>query len=93
MFYFYGRDFPRTTQPLYVPNGVEVFASIRVRDDTDRVAEGNIVIDFVSLSTSPGVSNDSSRRYELNRDFFENTGRRFYSFAGVTDWTVEPSHR
>lgn len=74
-------DRPKRPRPFHVPNGMEVFKSIWVRDDLNGVTKRHVLVYLLSGNQSPSIFNhvavvfalgDSVRPYSILR------------FAGLT---------
>jgi hypothetical protein len=83
-------DDPQSPHPPDVTHGKYVRIRERVRDDADRIGNGDIVVDLLSGAKLASVPNDVTEICSLGDHIVPNTWlrRRFYGYS-ETNFTVE----
>src|SRR5688500_6956514 len=83
---------PQRPRPPYIADGMKMFAGVCVRDNTDGVLNGQILVDLTVLLQPTRVSDQIAEIWFLDDVVLPDSGGFLHSRA-VTHFAVEPCHR
>jgi hypothetical protein len=85
------RDNPANPHPSNVLHGKDVSTRVLIRDNTDRVADGNIVINFISFPESTRIPNYIAHVNMFGNNILIDSGSSLLRVS-VADGTGELRH-
>jgi hypothetical protein len=89
--YFNFRNLPQSPSPLHIPDGKEMVSGIRIRDNRNGVVYSDAIVDFLTITERPRISDNISVIFILGNDILKNPRSGLYAFA-IPHFTVKLCH-